>query len=129
MPDLAPYSTELASFFVIVGALLFIYNQARAAMGKTKLPQPLEISLSRRFVERGDHDKEIASIDARLTAAAASRKKTHERLDVVETEVARLGEQNRAQTDSLNLLSSDFRDFTREQRHANTEILKEVRKS
>ena len=128
MPDLTSIESELAAFLVIIAALLFIYNQVRAAMGKAKLPQPLEISLTRRFVERPDFDDFVKLNSERHRAAKDSRDEMKKDLQAMTSRTTRLEEQNKAQTDSINLLRSDIREYSRENRQSYKELLDLLRK-
>lgn len=111
-----------------LGACVWLYNQVMVATGKRKPESPLKVELEEKFVSKGEHEKHAVYVEGKLVTAAISRKRMHEEIESLNSRTARLEEQNRSQTDQLNLLSSDFRDFRREQNAANTEILKRLPK-
>lgn len=135
MPDFAQYSPAIIQFMIAAGCLLWIFNQAMVASGKRKTEQPFIVSLERRFVSQEEHREhrddvvtKFREVDGKLITAARSRKEMHQGIEALNGRTTRLEEQNRGQTDQLNLLSSDFRDFRREQGSANAEILKRLPK-
>jgi hypothetical protein len=126
MPNFDPNS--MAAYLVCTFCLVALYNQIMQAVGKRKTEQPFIISMEKRFVSHEDHDKHASYVEGKLVTAALSRKKIHETQEAHGTRIARLEEQNKSQTDSLQLLSSDSREFYRDQRSFNNEILKRLPK-
>ena len=128
MPDFLTNSSAIISLLIGAGALLWIYNQAMVAAGKRRAEQPFIISMEKKFVSQDEHQKHADYVEAKLVTAARRRKDIHELQEQHSSRLARLEEQNKSQTDSLNLLSSDFRTFTAEQRGVNSQILNKLTK-
>lgn len=126
MPEFDPQF--LAALMFTLGACVWLYNQVMVATGKRKPESPLKVELEEKFVSKGEHEKHAVYVEGKLVTAAISRKRMHEDIESLNSRTARLEEQNRSQTDQINLLSRDFRDFRSEQNAANTEILKRLPK-
>jgi len=135
MPDFAQNSSAIIQLLIGAGCLLWIYNQVMIALGKRKNEQPFIVSMEKRFVSHEEHkdhtdavkDK-FKEVDGKLITAAISRKGLHEGIESLGSRTTRLEEQNVGQTNALNLLSADFRDFRKEQGSVNSEILKRLPK-
>tara|TARA_X000001388_G_scaffold30096_1_gene21422 strand:+ start:33 stop:398 length:366 start_codon:yes stop_codon:yes gene_type:complete len=104
MPDFIAAAEPIVVVLVGLGALLWFYNEARKAMGKGGVPQPLSISMKDEFVPFTRYEKDHSVLDTRLTKATASRKEMHDRLGQLENRTARLEEQNASQTKQLDRL-------------------------
>ena len=113
-----------AAVFVSLFAMVGFWNQMQVALGKRKNEQPFIISMEERFVSQADHHKHANYVEGKLVTAAMSRKQIHETQEEQGTRIARLEEQNKSQTHTLELLSADFREFSKEQRAVNTQLLK-----
>lgn len=118
----APDAAALGAFIKI---LAWLAGAAAVAIG-------LFISLYRTmfnppFARKSEVEDLRVNFDVRQTAASNSRKQIYAQVEHVESRLARVEEQNVAQADSVNLLSNDFREFAREQRAANLEILKRLK--
>lgn len=122
------HSSSIISLLVGSGCLLWIYNQAMVALGKRKASQPFVISMAAKFLSHEEHEKHVKHVEHRLDDAALSRKHLHEHIESIGVRTARLEEQTKSQTDSIQLLSSDSREFFREQRAINNEVLKRLPK-
>ena len=127
MPDFINNADTIAAFLFGLGACLWIYNGIMRAFGKDRNPQPFSVEAVKRFVERSDYEKDHGLLDARLTGATRSRKEIHEDVEKQASRISRLEAQSKAQTDAANLLGADFREFAREQRAVNKELLKGLR--
>jgi len=113
-----------AAVFVSLFAMIGFWNQMQVALGKRKIEQPFIVSMEKRFVSHDDHQKHANYVEGKLVTAAMSRKQIHETQEHQGTRIARLEEQNKSQTNTLELLSADFREFSKEQRAVNTQLLK-----
>jgi len=80
------------------------------------------------FARKSEVDVLRGDFDKRQTAATASRKQIHEKVEKLDTRLGRVEQQNIAQDDHLKLLNSEFREFAKEQRAVNHEILKRLPK-
>jgi hypothetical protein len=112
-----------------VAILLVIFNQAMLALGKRKSEQPFIVSMEKRFVSHEEHKEHADYVEGKLITAAISRKNMHGEIKDLDKRTCRLEEQNKSQNDSIALLSSDAREFYRDQRAINNEILKRLPKS
>lgn len=126
MPSADPQT--LAAVIVALGALVWLYNQIMVATGKRAPASPFPVELKEEFVCKSDHQKALDIIDKRLTSATDSRKKIHNAVEVLGSRVTRVEAQASGQSDALNLLTSDCREFFRDQRLTNNEILKRLPK-
>ena len=117
-----------ASVFTSLFAMVGFWNQVQVAIGKRKPESPLKIELEAKFVSKGEHEKHAVYVEGKLVTAAISRKRMQEDIESLNSRTARLEEQNVGQTNALNLLSHDFRDFRKEQGSVNSEILKRLPK-
>ena len=113
-----------AAVFVSLFAMVGFWNQMQVALGKRKTEQPFIITMEERFVSLTEHHKHASYVEGKLVTAAMSRKQIHETQEQQGTRIARLEEQNKSQTNTLELLSADFREFSKEQRSVNTQLLK-----
>lgn len=57
MPDFSQHAAAIVALLGAVGCLLWIYNQIRIAMGKSRAPQPFVVAMERKFTSREDHDE------------------------------------------------------------------------
>ncbi|MEO0510564.1 MAG: hypothetical protein AAF065_11970 [Verrucomicrobiota bacterium] len=123
----------VVAVIVTLTCLIVLYNQIKIATGTGRLPQPLEVKGAMTFATMGDHHRLEAKVDKneinnneRHKAAKESRKEIHERVRGLESDVRQVKTENKAQTDALDLLSSDFREFRKEQSEGMKEILKRL---
>lgn len=126
MPEIN--ATLLLQLAAIVAAALVIFNQARIALGKNKADQPFIISMEKRFVPQDDYAKHVESVEVRMEGAKRSREKMHGEIKDLDKRTCRIEEQNKSQTDTLNLQGSEAREFYREQRKFNEKVLDRLSK-
>ncbi|MBT64667.1 MAG: hypothetical protein CML13_15830 [Puniceicoccaceae bacterium] len=129
MPDFNANGPAIIQLLVGAGCLLWIFNQVMVALGKRKNEQPFIISMEKRFVSQEEHKEHVDEVKGKLITAARSRKDMHEEIKDLDKRTCRIEEQNKSQTDSIALLSSDAREFYHDQRAINNEILKRLPKS
>lgn len=123
MPPFLENADLVAAFLFSAGALLWIVNQWNHFRGRNAPPQPFLVEATKRFVERPEYEADKRVNDERHKAATIARKSMHQDMEDARSRLARVEEQNIAQTDKIDLLSADFREFMKEQRVATKEIL------
>lgn len=86
--------TAVASAFVAIGAMFWIYNQARRALSRNTptaiAPQPLVVQMAKEFTTRGDHEKLEEEVRQAIQAESEERRSSIARV-YLKTEKA-LGE-------------------------------------